>query len=99
LDGNKRTAFNTAYIFTKLNGFELAGITPDEAVSILAAIAEGQTSESSLVDWVKNSNLEQHRSVLNAEFQRFIPQALKENYAINKALYEYDLKSKTKLTH
>jgi death on curing protein len=53
LDGNKRTAFNIAYIFAKLNGFELAGITPEEALTILTAVAEGETSEARLLAWVK----------------------------------------------
>ena len=53
LDGNKRTAFNIVYIFAKLNGCEFAGINAEEAVSVLAAVAEGETSETSLLNWIK----------------------------------------------
>ncbi len=31
---------------------------------------------------------------MNEEFQCLFPKILKENYEINKALYEYDLKQK-----
>jgi death-on-curing protein len=53
LDGNKRTAFNVAHVFVKLNGFELEAITPEEAVSVLAKVAEGEVNESQLIVWVK----------------------------------------------
>ena len=53
LDGNKRTAYNLGYIFTKMNGIDLEGITPGEVVSILTAVAQGETSETNLVAWVK----------------------------------------------
>jgi len=53
LDGNKRTAFNIAHIFAKLNGFEFLKIKPSEAVSVLTNIAEGKANESELTTWVK----------------------------------------------
>lgn len=53
LDGNNRTAYNVAFIFAKMNGFDLEGIIPEEVVSVLAAAAQGETSETDLLAWVK----------------------------------------------
>jgi len=53
LDGNKRTAFHIACVFAELNGFEISGVLPIEAVSVLATVAEGKADEGQLMVWVK----------------------------------------------
>src|SRR5438309_10386930 len=42
MDGNKRTAFQTAEVFLRANGFRLSGLEPNETVSILNGVAMAQ---------------------------------------------------------
>jgi death on curing protein len=42
LDGNKRTAFQVAYVFLIANGFELQGIDADEVVTMLINVTTKQ---------------------------------------------------------
>jgi death on curing protein len=52
VDGNKRTAFLTAYTFLLLNGLEFDAEEADAAVHILA-LAAGELSEAELTSWIK----------------------------------------------
>lgn len=52
VDGNKRTAFVTAYLFLRLNGQRLVA---DEvsATTIMLDLAAGAASEASFADWLR----------------------------------------------
>ncbi len=52
LDGNKRTAFMSIYVFLGLNGRELD--TPEaEVVSVMLDLASGDMEEERLAEWVR----------------------------------------------
>ena len=52
VDGNKRVAFQTMYLFLGLNGFRIEA--PEEAVvSLIISLAAGELSETELADWVR----------------------------------------------
>jgi death on curing protein len=53
LDGNKRTAFQCAYIFLQLNDYTLHGIAPDEATGVLSSIAAGEQNLTDVQSWVR----------------------------------------------
>ena len=53
VDGNKRTAFQTAEVFLRANGFSLSQLEPDEVVSTLLRVATGEVSVAELTDWVE----------------------------------------------
>lgn len=52
VDGNKRTAFLAAYVFLRLNGFDLLA---DEvgAASAVWSLASGAMTESAFADWLR----------------------------------------------
>lgn len=52
VDGNKRTAFLSAYIFLGLNGWELDA-EEDEAAAITLDLAASKVSESEFAYWLK----------------------------------------------
>ncbi len=52
IDGNKRTAFQTAEVFLRGNGYKMSGIEPHEVVTLLAGVATGQTRLEDLVPWI-----------------------------------------------
>jgi death-on-curing protein len=52
VDGNKRVAFMTAYVFLGLNGHDVAAAEPDVAV-VMENVAAGELSEQSLVRWFR----------------------------------------------
>lgn len=53
LDGNKRTAFLTAYVFLALNGLDL---TADEAgaAAAMLTLASGDMKEDAFADWLRS---------------------------------------------
>jgi death-on-curing protein len=51
VDGNKRTAYQTADVFLRANGCKLVLVDPDEAVSILSGVATGRVSLVELSSW------------------------------------------------
>ena len=51
IDGNKRAAFMTAYVFLGLNGHEIQAMAP-EVVTAMEGVAAGRISEASLAVWV-----------------------------------------------
>jgi len=52
VDGNKRITFLAAYVFLKINGFQLkAGEI--SATRVMVDLAAGQIEESELADWFK----------------------------------------------
>ena len=56
IDGNKRTAFLSAYVFLKINGFHLtAGEV--EAVQKTVDLASGRLAEPSFADWLRANSL------------------------------------------
>ncbi|MGI9486610.1 MAG: type II toxin-antitoxin system death-on-curing family toxin [Geminicoccaceae bacterium] len=54
IDGNKRTAFLTAYVFLRLNGRTLIASEAD-AVEIMMATAAGSVSDQAFADWLRRS--------------------------------------------
>jgi death-on-curing protein len=56
-DGNKRTAFISAYVFLALNGLELT-LTEPKAVEVMLALAAGDLSQGEFADCLrKNTRL------------------------------------------
>ena len=53
VDGNKRTALVTMYVFLGLNGFELEAPEP-EAVVTISSVAAGSIDEEELAGWVRS---------------------------------------------
>ena len=51
IDGNKRVAFMSMYVFLGLNGFEI-NASESEAVEIMLAVADGSASEDRLSEWL-----------------------------------------------
>lgn len=51
-DGNKRIGFLALVTFLELNGYELDA-TDADVIAIFVSLAAGNTSEKSLVDWVR----------------------------------------------
>ncbi len=54
IDGNKRTAFLSAYTFLRINGMYLVA---DEvsATTIMLKVAAGEITESQLAEWLKSN--------------------------------------------
>jgi len=61
LDGNKRTAYQIAYVFLLANGYLLTQMKPQDVVTTLNSIAMGKISREELTQWI-----EQHLSQLNS---------------------------------
>jgi death-on-curing protein len=53
IDGNKRVAFMTAYVFLGLNGFDLEADEPEVATT-MEGVAAGRVTEKALADWVRD---------------------------------------------
>jgi prophage maintenance system killer protein len=53
LDGNKRTAYETANILLKANGYKIANMDPIDLVNILSRTASGQVPLDDLVVWLR----------------------------------------------
>jgi death-on-curing protein len=52
VDGNKRTAFMTCYVFVALNGHELVA-EEAEVVATIEALAAGRLTEAALARWIR----------------------------------------------
>jgi len=52
VDGNKRTAIMSAYVFLGLNGHDLEAAEPDVATTI-EAVASGRLTEVALAKWIR----------------------------------------------
>jgi death-on-curing protein len=60
IDGNKRLAFLSIGLFSRLNGYRLiAGKV--EAVEVMVALAAGKLSEEELSRWIKGHTERPHR--------------------------------------
>ena len=53
VDENKRTAFQVAYAFLRVNGARIEAEEP-EVVDLMRALAAGEVSESELADWIRD---------------------------------------------
>jgi death-on-curing protein len=51
VDGNKRTAFLAAYVFLRINGFELIANEVDATAAVLA-LAAGESNEKDFAQWL-----------------------------------------------
>lgn len=51
VDGNKRTAFMTMYVFLRLNGYDFNAPEP-EIVLVLKSLASGEIDENTLQVWL-----------------------------------------------
>jgi death on curing protein len=52
IDGNKRTAFLTAYVFLGLNGLDLTADEAD-AASVMLSLASGDIREGAFAEWLR----------------------------------------------
>ncbi len=52
LDGNKRTAYQMAYVFLLSNGYALHEVDSRKAVSLLAGVADGRVLVGEVISWV-----------------------------------------------
>jgi death-on-curing protein len=55
VDGSKRTAFQTAEVFLRANGFSLGGADPDGVVTVLGDVAAGRIHVEGLLRWVEKN--------------------------------------------
>jgi len=53
VDGNKRTAFMTAYVFLGLNGHDIDATEP-ETVAAMEGVAASKVTEASLAAWFRD---------------------------------------------
>ena len=54
VDGNKRTAFLTAYVFLRLNGLDLVADEVDATTAMLA-LAAGKMPEAEYAKWLRGN--------------------------------------------
>jgi len=54
VDGNKRTAFVSASLFLRMNGYELTAGQPEAAVTF-RRLAAGELSEEALAGWFREN--------------------------------------------
>jgi death-on-curing protein len=62
-DGNKRTAFQTMFVFLGLNGLALTASEP-EAVLTMLAVADGSMKEPALADWLRKNSKRRRKRTL-----------------------------------
>ncbi|PKA16143.1 type II toxin-antitoxin system death-on-curing family toxin [Leptospira haakeii] len=55
IDGNKRVAYMTTYVFLGLNGYSIE-VPEEEVVSIMLRVADGSIDEINLSTWLKDSS-------------------------------------------
>ena len=53
LDGNKRVAFQTMYLFLGLNGFRIDA-PEEEVVALIVSLASGNLDEPGLAEWLRH---------------------------------------------
>jgi death-on-curing protein len=58
-DGNKRTAFQSMFVFLAQNGLDLIAPEPD-AVTTMIGVADGTIKEKALADWLR-ANVKKRR--------------------------------------
>ena len=56
LDGNKRVALMSIYVFLALNGREL-NASETAAVDVMTGVADGSLSEVQLVEWIREHSV------------------------------------------
>jgi death on curing protein len=56
VDGNKRTAFMTAYVFLARNGLRLTA-PENQAIDAMTALAAGDTDEAAFAVWLRSNTL------------------------------------------
>ncbi|MDH3659782.1 MAG: type II toxin-antitoxin system death-on-curing family toxin [Alphaproteobacteria bacterium] len=54
VDGNKRAAFLTAYVFLRINGRTLVA-SEAEAVEMVTAMAAGELADQAFADWLRRN--------------------------------------------
>ena len=54
MDGNKRVAFQTLYLFLGLNGFRI-DVSEEEVITIILSLASGELDEPALADWLRHN--------------------------------------------
>ena len=54
-DGNKRTAFQSMFVFLALNGVDLVAAETD-AVTTMLAVASGEMRENALAAWLRDNS-------------------------------------------
>jgi death-on-curing protein len=54
VDGNKRTAFLTAYVFLRINGQTLVA-SEAEVARMMMAVAAGEIADQALADWLRRN--------------------------------------------
>lgn len=52
VDGNKRVAFMSLYVFLGLNGLDLE-VSEPEVVAVMTSVADGSLKEEDLVAWIR----------------------------------------------
>ena len=52
IDGNKRTAYGTADVFLRLNGYCIRA-EPDDALQFILSVATGESDEPTVRKWVR----------------------------------------------
>jgi death-on-curing protein len=55
IDGNKRVALMTGFIFLEMNGWQLVA-TEVDAVDAMVRLAVGSMSEKALADWIRTNS-------------------------------------------
>jgi len=55
IDGNKRTAFMTLYVFLRLNGWVLA-VPEVEVVMMMEQLSTDETSQAQLAEWLRQNS-------------------------------------------
>ena len=56
LDGNKRVAFQTMYVFLGLKGLRIES-AEEAVVSLILSVASGQTDEPQLASWLRENTV------------------------------------------
>jgi len=56
VDGNKRVGFMAMYVFLGVNGYDLGAPEP-EVVDLMLQVAEGNVSETSLAEWLRQHSV------------------------------------------
>jgi death on curing protein len=55
IDGNKRVAFQSMYVFLRING-RVVTAAEAEVVKVMLALAAGETTESELASWLRENS-------------------------------------------
>ncbi len=99
VDGNKRTAFQTAIVFLHANGYDLSNIKAPEAVRVLSGVAKNEKSGNPCRLDGKTLNFTKEAMILTVlmaedipvdEARRLSAKSFEEYFEILQALADYD---------